>query len=224
MASVQRLMMYVTPTFVLNILCRICPKTVIGLLCHWVNEKNPDLEERGLAKRRINPVPVAKKMSKLSNLSILYLLKQDASLWRLFLPGVGIIPFPDLPAILLELIFELGGEKGRKKVNEIIAKCRLTLGGRKQGEILENFKTDTVLDLFETLPPMDVIMRLRFSKPEAVAIWLTHWDLRMKELNKPPKSAYWIARIPGERAFQIEELMRGLEFRTKYENVGRIRS
>ncbi len=32
------------------------------LISHWINEKNPDFEERPIAKRRINPVPVAKKM------------------------------------------------------------------------------------------------------------------------------------------------------------------
>ncbi|MBD3308055.1 hypothetical protein GF339_16540 [candidate division KSB3 bacterium] len=216
MASVQRLMMYLTPIWLLEIMCRICPKTAIGLICHWVNEKNQNVEERALAKRLINPVQVAKKLSKLSDIAILYLLKQDEHLWKMYLAGVGVIPFPVLPYMLLELMFDLGGQEGRKKVKNIVVKSRVTLGGRKQGQIMEYFKTDTVLDLFEMFSEIDVRMRLLFSAPKAVALWLDHWDLRMKRSNQPEKSDYWIGKLPGERAFEIEKLMKELEFRRKY--------
>ena len=232
MASVQRLMLYLTPIWLLDIMCRLCPKTVIALLCHWVNEKNPDLEERALAERLINPVQVAKKMSHLSTISILYLLKQDESLWKMYLPGIGrekdnslsrgkIIPMKALPYILLELMFDLGGQQGKDKVKEIVTRSRVTIGGMKQGEILENFKTDVVLDLFDMLPAMEVRMRLQFSKDEAVALWLSHWDLRMKEMGRPPRSNYWIAQLPGERAFKIEQLLKSLEFRGLYNELGK---
>lgn len=232
MASVQRLMLYLTPIWLLDIMCRLCPKTVIALLCHWVNEKNPDLEDRMLAERLINPVQVAKKMSQLSTVSILYLLKQDESLWKMYLPGIGrqkdgslsrgkIIPMKALPYILLELMFDLGGQKGKEKVKEIVTKSRVTIGGMKQGEILENFKTDVVLDLFDMLPPMEVRMRLSMSNENAVALWLSHWDLRMKEMGRPPRSNYWIAQLNGERAFKIEQLLKSLEFRGLYNELGK---
>ena len=66
-------------------------------------------------------------------------------------------------------------------------------------------------------------MRLSFSNPQAVAMWLDHWDMKMKRSEQPMKSAYWIGQLPGKRAFEIERLMRELEFRTKYgENIGDI--
>ncbi len=232
MASVQRLMLYLTPIWLLDIMCRLCPKTVIALLCHWVNEKNPDLEDRMLAERLINPVQVAKKMSQLSIISILHLLKQDESLWKMYLPGFGrekdgslsrgkVIPMKTLPYLLLELMFDLGGQQGKEKVKEIVAKTRVTLGGMKQGDILENFKTDVVLDLFDMLPAMEVRMRLQFSKDEAVALWLSHWDLRMKEIGRPPRSNFWIAQLPGERAYRIEKMVKDLEFRSLYNLIGK---
>lgn len=232
MASVQRLMLYLTPIWLLDIMCRLCPKTVIALLCHWVNEKNPDLEDRMLAERLINPVQVAKKMSQLSIISILHLLKQDESLWKMYLPGIGrekdgslsrgkVIPMKTLPYLLLELMFDLGGQQGKEKVKEIVAKTRVTLGGMKQGDILENFKTDVVLDLFDMLPAMEVRMRLQFSKDEAVALWLSHWDLRMKEIGRPPRSNFWIAQLPGERAYRIEKMVKDLEFRSLYNLIGK---
>ena len=232
MASVQRLMLYLTPIWLLDIMCRLCPKTVIALLCHWVNEKNPDLEDRMLAERLINPVQVAKKMSQLSIISILHLLKQDESLWKMYLPGFGrekdgslsrgkVIPMKTLPYLLLELMFDLGGQQGKEKVKEIVAKTRVTLGGMKQGDILENFKTDVVLDLFDMLPAMEVRMRLQFSKDEAVALWQSHWDLRMKEIGRPPRSNFWIAQLPGERAYRIEKMVKDLEFRSLYNLIGK---
>ncbi|MCP4401609.1 MAG: hypothetical protein GY801_30455 [bacterium] len=233
MASVQRLMLYITPVWILNIMCHVYPKIVIGLLCHWMNEKNPNIEERSLAGRIINPVQVAKKMSKLSNLSILHLLRQDESLWRMYLPGIGresdnsisrgkVIPFKMLPYMLLELMFDLGGEEGRKKVAQIVARSRVMLGGMKQGEMFEYFKTETVLDLFEMMPPIEVRMRLLFSDSKAVAFWLEHWDLRMRRTDQPMKSAYWISQLHGKKAYEIENLMKDLEFRRKFEDIGDI--
>lgn len=220
-SSVQRKILELTPIFLLESLCRRRPEFVIRLLCHFVNEKNPNIRERELAPRFIAPVPVAKKLSKLSVVAILHLLNQDENLWQMYLAGVGVIPFAGLPYILLELIFDLGGQEGREKVRDIIARSRVTIGGRRQGQILEYFRTDTVLDLFEMLPAMDVRMRLLLSNVHAVALWLTHWDLRMDEIGRPPKSSYWIAQLPGERAYQIEHLMRDLEFRRKYQDLGK---
>ena len=224
MASVQRLMLYITPIWLLEIMCRMFPKVVIGLLCHWVNEKNPNREERGLAERLINPVQVSKKMSKLSTVAILHLLAQDENLWKMYLPGIGknkdnsiskgkIIPMKTLPYILLELMFDLGGPEGKEKVKEIVTRCRVTLGGPKQGDIFENLKTDMVLDLFEMLPPVEVKMRLALSKEEAVALWLRQWDVRMKHLGNQIVSNYWIAQLAGERAFKIEKMMKDIEVR-----------
>ncbi len=229
MASVQRLMMYLTPIWALDTMCRVCPKTVIGLLCHWVNEKNPSSEERQLAKRRINPLPVAKILSKLSTLSILNLLRQDESLWKLYMPnttGGAMISLRNLPYILLEIVYDLGGTEGRAKVREIVQKSRMTLGSPKQGDILENFKVDTVLDIFEDFErsngAMEIKMRLSFSNIKAVAMWLDHWDLRMQRLDKPTKSAYWIGQLPGVRAYELEQRLRNLEFRRKYDQIGNI--
>jgi hypothetical protein len=227
MAPVQRLMMYVTPTWLLNILCRVSPKTAIGLLCHWLNEKNPDLEERQIAKRRINPVPVAKKLSQLSVLSILCLLRQDDSLWKFYAPtpkGGLIINLKPLPYILLELMFDLGGQDGRNKVSQVVQKTRTTIGGGKQIDILRNFKTDTVLELFEMFPANEVNMVLKnFScETEMVAFWLTQWDLRMQLVDQPAKSEYWLGQIPGMRAFQIEKNMKDLEFRRKFTQTGNL--
>ena len=64
-------------------------------------------------------------------------------------------------------------------------------------------------------------MRLSMSKDEAVALWLSHWDLRMKEMGRPPRSNYWIAQLPGERAFKIEQLLKSLEFRGLYNELGK---
>lgn len=233
MASVQRLMMYLTPIWLLEMMCRAFPRVVIDLLCHWMNEKNPNYEERHLAERFINPVQVAKKMSKLSTVAILHLLAQDEDLWKMYVPGAGqrnknksiskgkVISMKAVPYILLELMYDLGGPEGKEKVKDVITRCRVTLGGPKQGEILEAFKTETVLDLFEELPAMEVRMRLAFSKDEAVAAWLSQWDLRMKDIGRLPKSNYWIAQLPGDRAFKIESLMKTLEFRAQYADVGK---
>ena len=227
MASVQRLMLYITPIWLLEIMCRMFPKVVIGLLCHWVNEKNPNREERGLAERLINPVQVSKKMSKLSTVAILYLLAQDENLWKMYLPGIGkkkdnsiskgkIIPMKTLPYILLELMYDLGGPEGKEKVKEVVTRCRVTLGGAKQGEIFENLKTDIVLDLFEILPPVEVKMRLTFNKEEVVALWLRQWDVRMKHIGNPLISGYWISQLAAERAFKVEKMMKEIEFRHDY--------
>ncbi|PID55908.1 hypothetical protein CSB45_13900 [candidate division KSB3 bacterium] len=217
MISVQRLMMYLTPIWLLNIMCRVWPKMVIGLLCHWLNEKNPNLEYRRLAKRQGNFLPVAKKFSKLSDLSIIYLLKQDESLWKLYIPGLGkMISLGALRYIFLEIIFELGGKEGRDKVKSIIGTCRATLGGKILDGMFSHFKIETVLDLFEALPPAEVRSLLSSGQENVVALWLTHWDLRMNELGRAPKSPYWITQFSGERAYKIEELMRGLDFRTSF--------
>lgn len=216
--SVQRRILQIIPAKLLDRWCRSRPKFVIELLCHWVNEKNIVIEERGLAPRKsASIVAVAKKLSQLSAVSILYLLNQDENLWKLYLAGVGTISFKNLPYILLELIYDLGGDEGRDKVIEVVQRARQTIGGRKQGMIFENLKTDTVIDLFERLPEMEVRMRLMFGAPKAVAFWLDHWDLKMKILDQPPKSEFWLGRIPGERAYEIELLMKQLEFRRKFE-------
>lgn len=220
MASVQRLMFYVTPVWALNAMCRAFPKTVIGLFSHWISEKNIDLEERRLAPRKPTlMLPVAKKMSKLSTISILTLLKQDGSLWKLYIAGVGMIPLPNLPFVLLELTYELGGPEGKKKVLEIVQRSRQTIGGRIQGSILEAFKVDNVIDMFEQLPPVEVRMRLMMSTPEAVAFWLDHWDMKQQRCGRPNmKSALWLGQLPGEKAYAIQKLMTGLEFRRKYQH------
>jgi hypothetical protein len=202
------------------------------LLCHWLNEKNINIEERFLAPRLINPVGVAKKMSQLSVLAILNLLRQDESLWQFYaanLNGGIIINLAALPFILLEITFDLGGEEGRKKVSNVVAKSRTTIGGFKQGQILKAFKTDTVLDIFEMIPEMETNMifkNLRSNRDpktgedpniELLAFWLNHWDLRMQRTNQPPKSAFWLGRLPGEQAFKVERKMRELEFRRKFD-------
>lgn len=229
LASVQRLMMYFTPVFLLDIMARICPKTVIGLLCHWVSEKNPNLLERRLARRRPNVLPVAKKFSQLSTLSILNILRQDESLWKFHAAnttGGAIINLGILPYIFLEVTYELGGAEGREKVLEVVRESRLTIGSPKQGDILEYFKVDTVLDIFEELErtggTMEIKMRLQFSNEYAAAMWLEHWDLRMQRLEQPMKSAFWLGQIPGERSFRLGELLKKLEFRRKYDKIGDI--
>jgi hypothetical protein len=214
--SVQRRILELTPARWLDSWCRSRPKFVIELLCHWINEKNIDIEERGLAPiKSASLVAVVKKFSKVSAVSILYLLKQDESLWKLYMAGVGTISFKTLPYIMLELMYDLGGSEGRAKVVDVVLRSRQTIGGRIQGDLLENFKTDTVIDIFETLPEFDVRMRLMFNKPETVAFWLDHWDLRMKRIGQPLKSEFWLAKLPGERAFQIQTLMTKLEFRKR---------
>jgi hypothetical protein len=222
--SVQRKVMWLTPLPILELLARIKPRFVISLLCHWLNEKNPTVGERFLAPRFINPVGVAKKMSQLSDLSILNLLRQDESLWQFYaanLNGGTIINLTALPYILLELMFDLGGEEGRQKVIDIIAKCRTRIGGFKQGQILKAFKTDTVLDIFEVLPEMEVNMIFKNLRSDddidIAAFWLNHWDLRMQRTNQPPKSAFWLGRLPGQQAFKVERKMRELEFRRKFD-------
>ena len=115
-------------------------------------------------------------------------------------------------------MYDLGGNEGRKKVLEIASRIRVTLGGAKQGEMFENFKAATVIDLFDQLPPMEVKMRLQFSSPKAVAFWLDFWDREMQRLDQPMKSAYWLGQLPGERAYEIELLMKQLEFRKKFES------
>jgi hypothetical protein len=219
MASVQRLMLYTTPVWLLDMMARIFPKTVIGLFCHWINEKNINVEERKLAPRKPTlMLPVAKKMSQLSTVNILNLLKQDGNLWKLYMAGTGMVSLAELPYVLLELMYDLGGPAGKTKVLEVVQRSRQTLGGRKQGDIMENFKVDTVIDMFENFPEGEVRMRLAFSTPEAVAFWLDHWDMKRKRCGKPGmKSAYWLGQLSGERAYKIQLLMRDLEFRKKYE-------
>ena len=215
-SSVQRKILDLTPRLWLEILCRARPKFVIGLLCYWINEVTVIRKsglERTLVDRQPAPLPVVKKLSKLSVLSILNLLRQDESLWKLYMAGAGFVNLKNLPYILLELMYDLGGSEGREKVLQVAGKTRTTLGGRKQGEMFENFKTETVLDLFEKLPEFEVRMRLMFSNPKAVALWLDHWDRRMKRSGKSPVSPTWIGRLPAGRAFEIEKLMRELEFR-----------
>lgn len=229
--SVQRKIMWLTPKALLEVLARSHPKFVISLLCHWVNEKNPNVEERFLTPRFINPVGVAKKMSGLSVLSLLNILRQDESLWQFYVatPNNGtIINLSVLPYILLEIMFDLGGEEGRKKVAEVVAKARVTIGGPKQLNILKTFKTDTVLDIFEMISEMEVNMifknlRINPKVPprddqnvQILAFWLTHWDLRMQRSKKIPKSEKWIGKLPGEQAFRVESVMRELEFRRKF--------
>lgn len=234
MKSIQNLMMRLVPNKVLDIMCFACPKTVIGLLCHWLNEKNPILRERFLAPRFIAPVHVSKKLSKLSELSILNLLRQDESLWKFYAPnleGGRIFNLKGLPYILLQLIFDLGGTEGREKVRDLVLKCRTTLGSPKQGEILRNFNVETVVDIFEMIlekpqggGPAEVRMCLMNSiNPndgetyKILAIWLDHWDRRMSLMGLPAQSSDWVAKLPGERAFKLEELLKDLEFRRKYE-------
>ena len=225
--SVQRKIMWLTPTPLLELLARTNPKLVIKLLCHWLNEKNINVNERFLAPRLIAPVPVAKKCSQLSVLSILNLLRQDESLWQFYAPtpkeGV-MINLQALPFILLELMFDLGGTKGRKKVAAIVTKCRTTLGGAKQLQILRAFKTDTVLDIFEMIPDVEVNMILKNQGCEVniAAFWLGQWDLRMQRTHQPMKSGYWLGQIPGERAYQIEVALRSLEFRRKFDELGNV--
>lgn len=115
-------------------------------------------------------------------------------------------------------MFDLGGQDGRKKAYEVVLKSRTTLGGGKQLDILRNFKTDTVLDIFEMLTDTEVNMILKNFNCETqmVAFWLTHWDLRMQLANQPGKSEYWLGQIPGMRAFEIERHMKDLEFRRKF--------
>ncbi len=117
MAPVQRLMMYVTPIWLLNIMCRVCPKTAIGLLCHWINEKNPDFEERPIAKRRINPVPAAKKCSFPCQASYACSDRMKASeiLCSKTLRAERLSIWCPLPYILLELIFDLVGKRRARK-------------------------------------------------------------------------------------------------------------
>jgi hypothetical protein len=222
-SSVQRKILNLTPRLWLEILCRKRPKFAIELLCYWINELTVIHEsgiERALVERQPMILPVVKKMSQLSTLAILNLLKQDESLWKLYMPGAGFVNLKPLPYILLEIMYDLGGSEGRQKVLEIASKVRVTLGGQKQGEMFENFKAATVIDLFEQLPAMEVKMRLQFSSPRAVAFWLDFWDREMQRLDQPMKSAYWLGQIPGERAYEIELLMKQLEFRKKFESYG----
>jgi hypothetical protein len=217
-------MMYLTPVWVLDIISRIHPRVVIGLLCHWVNEKNPDIEERQLATRKPNILPVAKKFCALSTLSILNLLRQDSSLWRFYFSndhGGAVGSLATLPYILMEVVYDLGGDEGRQKVIDVVRRSRMTIGSFTQGNILENFKVDTVIDIFEILEKtggaMEIKMRLSFSNEHAVAMWLDHWDLKMRRIDQPTKSSYWLGQLPGARAFAIQRHMRELEFRRKYE-------
>lgn len=220
-SSVQRQLLDWTPVLWLEILCRKRPRFAIELLCHWVNELTVIQEsglERELADRKPMLLPVVKKMSKLSTLAILNLLKQDPNLWRLYVAGPGIIPMRNLPFILLEIMYELGGTDGRKKVVDVAINVRTSVGGAKQGEMFESLKASTVIHLFESIPEAEVKMRLQFSNPRAVAFWLDFWDREMQRLDQPMKSAYWLGQLPGERAYDVELLMKQLEFRRKYEH------
>ncbi len=107
------------------------------------------------------------------------------------------------------------GNEGREKISKVVQKSRTTLGGAKQIEILRNFKTDTVLDLFEMFPESEVNMILKnFScETEMIAFWLTHWDLRTSGLQQPGKSDYRLGQIPGNRAFEIGRRIKDLELR-----------
>jgi hypothetical protein len=221
--SVQRKIMWMTPKSLLEVLCRTRPKFVIQLLCHWLNEKNPNVEERFLAPRFLAFGPVAKKVSQLSVLSILNLIKQDRSLWQFYVAtpdGGKVINMAAVPYILLQLMFDLGGREGREKVAQIVRKCRTTLGNQKQREMLLNFKTETAIELFEVFLEIfpgnvEIRMCLVNSTDEAIAIWLDRWDLRMKRTEQPPVSPYWVGQLPGERAFKVEKLLRELESRRK---------
>lgn len=220
--SVQRRILQLTPAKLLDRWSRNRPAFVIKLLCHCLNEKNPIIEERFLAPRLINPVGVAKKMSQLSVLSILNLLRQDGSLWQFYSPnpeGGRIFNLGVLPYILLELIFDLGGPEGRKKVKEVILKCRTTLGGKKQADILKKFKADNVIDLFEMMPGGEVAMILKsglgFDDDDLMtgAYWLNLWDYRMKDEKRPLKSLEFLGKLPAERAFKVEKFIKQLERR-----------
>lgn len=220
--TVQRKLMWMTPTPVLEMLARAHPRFAISLFCHWLNEKNINIEERFLSPRLIAPVPVAKKFSQLSELAILNILRQDERLWQFYVPtpaGGTIINLGVLPFILMEITFELGGKEARQKIATVITKCRTTLGGGKQAQILKVFKTDTVLDLFEIMPDgeINMIFKNMSCGIELIAFWLNHWDMRMLRINQPAKSEIWLGKIPGERAFEIEKALRALEFRKKYE-------
>jgi hypothetical protein len=221
--SVQRKIMYLTPAPLLEMLCRVEPRFVIELLCHWANEKNANIEERFLSPRLGAVPPVAKKLSQLSVLSIINLIRQDESLWRLYGPsptGGKINNVKVLPYILLEVIFELGGTEGRTKVLKVLEKLRSTIGGGKQIEMLRVFKTDNVLDIFEMLPgEVGGILRNGACEVELAAFWLNYWDLRMQKTGQPSKSEYWLGQMPGQRAFHIEQAMRSLEFKQKFAPV-----
>jgi hypothetical protein len=221
--SVQRRMLELMPVPLLDRWCWSHPKFVIELLCNWISEKNPDIEGREIAPRKSTAlVAVAKKLSKLSVESFTHLLQQDESLWRFYSPPAGFTNMKTLPYIILEIIYDLGGSEGRKKVVDIIQRSRQALGGKKQGDMLENFKTDMVIEIFENMPEFDVRMRLMFNDVMAVAFWLDHWDRKMKNLDQPEKSAYWLGKLPGKRAYEIESLLRKLEFRRKF--TGSIKS
>lgn len=235
--SVQRKIMWLTPQPVLELLARIRPEFVIQLFCHWINEKNPNVAERFLSPIFINPVGVAKKMSQLSVLSILNLLRQDENLWHLYVatPKDGTtINLPALPHVLLEIMFDLGGDAGRQRVRDVVLKARITIGSGKQLEILKAFKTDTVLDIFEMLTESEVNMifkNLRINPKVSInddanvqilAFWLNHWDLRMQRTNQPLKSEYWLGKLPGDQAFRVEKTLRELEFRRKFDEIPRI--
>lgn len=230
--SVQRKIMWLTPGWLLEMLARFQPRFMIGLLCHWLNEKNPNIGERFLTPRVINPVGVAKKMSQLSVVSILNLLRQDESLWQFYIAtpnGGAIINLNALPYILLEITFDLGGKEGREKVADVVEKCRTRIGGPKQLQILKAFKTDTVLDIFEMIPEMELNMIFKnlridpkvpaYEDPNAqlLAFWLNHWDLRMRRSKRTLKSEIWLGKLPGQQAFRVESVMRNLEFRRKFD-------
>ncbi len=222
--SVQRKIMLVTPIPLLEVLARKHPKFVIRLLCHWLNEKNPHLEDRHLAPILINPVAVAKKMSQLSVVAILHILQQDDSLWQFYSPnthGGFTFNLKILPYILLELMFDLGGEEGRNKVKKVILKSRTTLGGKKQAEILKNFKADNVIDIFDSgdFSESEIAMILKsgigFSDEDLTvgAYWLNLWDYRMKDEKRPPKSLHFLGKMPAGRAFKMEKFVKDLERR-----------
>lgn len=206
--TIRQQIISVVPVPIMNWWCHKNPKLVIDLLKGWVTDLNPNPEERWLQASGPAWVPVAKKLSLLSSSSILSLLKQDANLWG---------AFPPLRFILLEIMYDLGGNEGRKKVQEIVNRIRVVAGGPAAEQLFESLKTDIVIELFENMPEFEVRMRLAFNHPQTVALWLDHWDLKMKRLDQPMKSAYWIGKIPGRRGFEIQALMKDLEFRRKYE-------
>ena len=224
--SVQRKIMLITPIPLLELLARKQPRFVIRLLCHWLNEKNPHVEERHLAPRLINPVGVAKKMSQLSVIALLHILQQDESLWQFYSPnphGGHMFNLRILPYILLELMFDLGGPEGREKVKKVILKSRVTLGSGKQAAILKNFQADNVIDLFEDdFPESDIAMLLKsgigFADDDLKvgAYWLNLWDYRMKDEKLPLKSLHFLGKMPAERAFKMEKFLKDLERRRPF--------
>jgi hypothetical protein len=193
--------MIVTPNLVLEIWCRYWPKFAIELFGYWSEDQYPNPEYGRLIGSDKAILEVAKKMSKLSAPGILHLLRQDKSLW----------PFPPFPYILLQVMYDLGGEPVRRKVTEVIMMSRKAVNKTKQKEILESFKTETVVDILERLAPFERRQAVMNCDPRAVAAWLLRWDARAKESNADLQSSDLLAELPGENVFIIKSLMRSLD-------------